>query len=296
MRTDIEFLTADGVCLRGWHYVPEGSGPFPTVVMAHGFAGVKEMHLDKFAERFVDAGLAVVVYDHRRFGSSDGTPRQELDPWLQVRDFSEAVTFAATLPETDPERIGAWGTSFAGGHVLVLAGEDRRIRAVACQVPLISGSECARRLVPAPMLAQVQLMQQADRVHRMKGGEPAMIPVVSEDPMAPSVLSTPDAWPFFEEHGLDTPFINEVTLRSMEYAGGYEPGLLVERISPTPLLMIVGDNDLLCPTDLQLDAYARAREPKRLVLFRGGHFDPYVGEAFEQASAAAAAFFAEHLA
>ena len=75
MRRDIEF-NADGVTLRGWFYKPKkGKGPFPCVVMAHGFSGTKEMSLDKFAEAFVAGGLSVLVYDNRCLGASDGEPR-----------------------------------------------------------------------------------------------------------------------------------------------------------------------------------------------------------------------------
>jgi uncharacterized protein len=66
MRTDIEFRTRDGLTLRGWHYLPDGgSGPVPTIVMAHGFSCVKEMFLDRYADVFVAAGLGVLVYDNR---------------------------------------------------------------------------------------------------------------------------------------------------------------------------------------------------------------------------------------
>jgi uncharacterized protein len=82
MRKDIAFKTTDGTTLRGWHYLPDDSGKHPTVVMAHGFSAVKEMYLDKYAEAFAEAGLAVLVYDNRNFGASDGEPRQEIDPWL----------------------------------------------------------------------------------------------------------------------------------------------------------------------------------------------------------------------
>jgi alpha-beta hydrolase superfamily lysophospholipase len=94
MRKDIEFKTTDGTTLRGWHYLPDSPGKHATIVMAHGFAGVKEMYLDKFAEAFAKADLASVVYDNRNFGASDGEPRQEIDPWLQIRDYSDAITFA----------------------------------------------------------------------------------------------------------------------------------------------------------------------------------------------------------
>jgi uncharacterized protein len=86
MRHDVEF-NAEGVTLRGWRYVPDGApGAVPAIVMAHGFSAVKEMYLDAFAEVFAQAGLAALVFDNRNFGASDGEPRQEIDPWAQVRD------------------------------------------------------------------------------------------------------------------------------------------------------------------------------------------------------------------
>ena len=79
MRSDIEFSAA-GVTLRGWLYLPDqGKGPWPLVVMAHGFSAVKEMGLDDYAEVFCAAGLAALVYDNRNLGASDGLPRQEID-------------------------------------------------------------------------------------------------------------------------------------------------------------------------------------------------------------------------
>src|ERR1700722_6464477 len=130
MRKDIEFKTQDGLTLKGWHYLPDRlSGKVPTIVMAHGFSAVKEMYLDKFAEAFAAAGLNALVYDNRNFGDSDGTPRLEIDPWAQVRDYRHAIPYAITLPETDASRIGIWGSSYSGGHVLVVGAIDRRVKA-----------------------------------------------------------------------------------------------------------------------------------------------------------------------
>src|ERR1700749_4459370 len=114
-RRDVEF-DAEGTVLRGWVYPgADATGAAATGVMAHGFSAVKEMYLDSFAGVFAAAGLNVLVYDNRNFGASDGEPRQEIDPWAQVRDYRHAITYAGTLPEVAPGRIGIWGSSYSGG-------------------------------------------------------------------------------------------------------------------------------------------------------------------------------------
>src|SRR6478672_3295566 len=274
MRKDIEFKTEDGIKLRGWHYLPEKrTGEVPIIVMAHGFSAVKEMYLDRFADAFAAAGLGALVFDNRNFGASDGEPRQEIDPWQQVSDYRDAITFAETLPETDPARIGIWGSSYSGGHVMVVGAIDRRVKCVVAQVPLASGHDNARRLIRADYLAGVQQMFADDRRARMAGKPPAMIPVVAEDLAAPSALPTPDSWKWFTE---------------------YEPGSYAAFICPTPLMMVVALGDVLTVADLALGAYERALEPKRLVTLPGGHFDAYVKD-FEASAGPATEWFTQHL-
>ena len=295
-RRDIEF-DAEGVTLRGWFYDADGaSGAAPTVVMAHGFSAVKEMYLDRFAEAFAAAGLSALVFDNRNFGASDGEPRQEIDPVQQVRDYRHAITYATTLDEVDPTRIGAWGSSYSGGHVLVLGAIDRRVKAVVAQVPLVSGSANIAELVRADFRAGFRQMFDDDRAARFRGDPPAMVPVVAEDPLAPSALPTPDSWTWFTETGKTRApsWKNEVTLRTVEMLGEYEPAAYIARISPTPLLMVVAREDHLTPAHLAIDAYERAREPKRLAILPGGHFDAYVN-GFDEASAPARDWFVQHL-
>jgi hypothetical protein len=267
-----------------------------TIVMAHGFSAVKEMYLDRFAEVFAAAGLGALVFDNRNFGASEGEPRQEIDPWEQVRDYRDAITFAETLAETDAQRIGIWGSSYSGGHVLVVGAIDRRVKCVAAQVPLISGHNNARRLIRADYWAAVQGMFDADRRNRYAGKPPAMIPVVAQDPAAPSALPTPDSWSWFTETGKTRApsWRNEVTLRSVEMFTEYEPGSYVGYVSPTPLLMVVALGDHLTVADEALAAYERALQPKMLVALRGGHFDAYVKD-FDAASVPARDWFVEHL-
>src|SRR5919198_4344722 len=168
-RRDIAF-DADGVVLRVWFYSAEGaSGRRPTVVMAHGFSAVKEMYLDSFAEVFAAAGLNVLVFDNRGFGTSDGEPRQEIDPWAQVRDYRHAITFTCTLAEVDRSRIGIWGSSYSGGHVLVVGAIDRRVQCVVSQVPLISGYRNILRLVRADLVEGFRGQREAERRARLLG-------------------------------------------------------------------------------------------------------------------------------
>ena len=195
--------------------------------MAHGFSAVKEMYLDRFAEVFAEAGLGALVFDNRNVGASGGDPRQEIDPWEQVRDYRDAITFAETLPATDADRIGIWGFSYSGGHVLVVGAIDRRVKCVAGQVPLISGHNNARRLIRADFWAGLHRMFDDDRRNRYAGKPPAMIPVVAEDPLAPSALPTQEFLVLVvhrDRSDRAPSWRNEVTLRSVEMFTEYEPG------------------------------------------------------------------------
>jgi hypothetical protein len=295
-RRDIEF-DAEGVTLRGWFYPAEGStGTAPTIVLAHGFSAVKEMYLDKFAETFAAGGLNALVFDNRNFGDSDGTPRLEIDPWAQVRDYRHAITYATTLPEADG-RIGIWGSSYSGGHVLVVGAIDRRVKAVVAQVPLISGYDNLRALVRSDFIDGFREQFDADRMARFHGKEPAMVPVVAENPLDPAALPTPDSWQWFTETGKTRApnWKNEVTLRTVEMLGEYNPVDYIAQISPTPLLLLPARNDVLTPSAFAIGAYEQAREPKKLVILPGGHFDAY-GKGFDASSGPALAWFREHLA
>ena len=295
MRHDIEF-DAEGTTLRGWLYVPDNAtGPVPTIVMCHGYSAVKELFLDAYAEVFCEAGFAALVYDNRCLGASDGEPRGEIDPWAQVRDYRHAITYARTREEVDGDRIGIWGSSYSGGHVLVVGAIDRRVKCVACQVPLISGHENARRLVRADLIAPTQAMFEADREARYRGEAPMMLPVVAPEG-EPSALPTADSYEWFTTSGQERApsWINECTLRSVEMFWEYEPGTYLPWISPTPLLMTVAAGDHLTVSDMAIAAFERAREPKKLEILGGGHFDAYVAD-FERSSGVARDWFVTHL-
>jgi uncharacterized protein len=300
VRTDIEFKTSDGVTLRGWHFTPEGEGPFATIIITAGYSMVKEMGFEWVAEQFVAAGLAALVYDHRNLGASEGTPRFEIDPIEQIRDTRDAITFLETLPATDKDRIGLWGTSYSGGHALVVSATDRRIKCVTSQVPMVSGHKNVRTAISQLNLPHIRKGFDEDRRARARGEAPAMIPIVAEDLTQRCLFPTPDSWAYFGPYVQDqekTVWRNECTLRSVEYYTDYEPGIFAPYISPTPLLMIVALDDVMAPPELALAVYETALHPKKLHTLKNGHYDPYGpnGPDLVEATNVARDWFVEHL-
>ena len=293
-REDVEFPVEGGVTLRGWLFVPDGPAPHPAITMAHGFAGVKEHGLERFARAFADAGFVVLAHDHRGFGASGGSPRFDVDPWAQIADWRRAISFLESHPAVDADRIGLWGTSYAGGHAIVLGATDRRLRAVVAQVPTISGYQQSLRRVPPDQLPALEAAFADDERHQFQGAPPATQAVVSADPAVPAAYRSADAVAFYNQPVPEGVWENAVTLRSTRAARMYEPGSWVSRVSPTPLLIIVGLHDTITVADLALSAYEQALQPKRLVTIEGDHFDPYLRR-FADASSAAVAWFTEHL-
>jgi fermentation-respiration switch protein FrsA (DUF1100 family) len=134
----------------------------------------------------------------------------------------------------------------------------------------------------------------ADEQAQLRGNPPATHLIVSSEAGSTAAYKALDAVNFYLQPVPDGIWRNEVTLRSTRWARMYAPGDFIERVSPTPLLMVVADHDHVAVTDLALKAFERALEPKHLVMIKGGHFDPYVRE-FKAASEAAVGWFKAHL-
>jgi fermentation-respiration switch protein FrsA (DUF1100 family) len=284
MRTDLHFQ-ANGLSLAAWLYLPAGTGPHPLIVLSHGFSALMEMGLDRYAARFQSAGFACLVYNHRNFGGSAGQPRHDIDPWQQVADMREAISFARTLPDIDGTRIGLWGTSYAGGHALVVAALDRRVRCVVSQVPLVEGYQTLRSWVPDAAWPKMQERFIEDRDAHYRGA-----PLRTTKP----AREGSDTWDWVQATDVGHLYPNEITQRSLEMLGSYEPGQFMARIAPTPLLMVLATQDEQTPYAGQCAAFARAGNPKRMVALDCKHYDPYTRQ-FEAACTAARDWFTTHL-
>lgn len=282
-RENVEFLS-EGYVMRGWLYVPEGRGPFPAIAAGHGFTGVKEgfLHHD-YPGVFAEAGFMVLAFDYPCSGESDGPLRGELDPIAQQRAYQDAVTYLCDRSDVDAGRIGLWGTSYGGGHVLAVGAHDRRVRCIVSQVPTISGYENALRRYTPDGFVRKRAEWAQDRLDRRNGKPPRMLKALADDNMFTRM--PPECSVHLDTH---------VTERTMEMYAEYEPAAFIERIAPTPLLMIIASEDTMTFTDQELAAYARAREPKSLLMVQGDHRVVYFEE-FERTANAARNWFLAHL-
>ena len=301
-RFDVEFPAHDGVTLRGWLFRPDGAGatPGPAVVMAHGFSATRAMALDRYAEVFADGGLTVLAYDHRGLGTSDGEPRQVIDPWAQCRDYRAAVTWLGADAGVDDARIGIWGSSFAGGEVLVVGAVDRRVRAVVANVPWsgLPGTDYGD--TDAAFEALRAALDDPQGPGAAAPVDPAGPVAVVDEPggTLPAFLPQPESSEWFLRVGpaSDSGWENRVWFGvPPDDAPTFDPGVAVDHLAPTPLLMVVATEDNLAATDVALAAFERAGEPKALEVVEGHHFIPYDGEAFTRASTRARDFFVDAL-
>lgn len=280
---------SDGLRLSGVLYLPDGPGPHPGVVLCHGFTGIKELILPDYARRFAGAGYAALAFDYRGFGESEG-PRGRLIPWEQVRDIRNAITFLQCQPQVDPGRIGVWGTSYGGAHAPCVAGVDSRVRCAVGQVGFGDGERLFQRKTGESERQALFAMLEADRRQRVLTGQSTMI-----DPL--QMLSDEDSVRFFSEAVKALPQLRcQIPLETAEATLEYKPEEVVQRIAPRALLLIAVEHDLPCPKEEYESLYAKAGEPKKLVVLPGlRHYDVYAGEPLERTAQLAIDWFQQHL-
>jgi hypothetical protein len=284
-RTDVEF-ESQGATLRGWRYEPDGPGPHPAVVMAPGLTAVKEMFLDDYAARFCAAGFMTLAYDHPGFGASGGTPRQCADPYLQIQGYRDAIAWLRTSPAIDPHRVGAWGSSFAGGEVIVLAAEDDAgVAAAVAQVPYLEPGSASLSNGVIGAITTAFLSGDLDRC-------------------VPAVCDTADGFGLMHADGASAWFTrvaaerapawrNEICLRGVVACAAYQPVDHLARVR-VPLLLLPAAADTLTPAGEALARAGPLPATVSIVTLPGNHFDAY-GASFEAGCAEAIAFFTTHL-
>ncbi|OBI46030.1 alpha/beta hydrolase [Mycobacterium kyorinense] len=279
--------------ISAWLYRPDSTGITPLLVMAHGLGAVRTMRLDAYAERFSAAGYACLVFDYRNFGDSEGQPRQLLDIRMQQQDWIAAVAYARTLAGVDHDRIGLWGTSFSGGHVIATAARLPGIAAVVAQCPFTDGIASARTLNPLTT-ARITALGVRDVVAAGLGRPPVMV-ATAGNPGEVALMNTPDAYPGYMRlvpEGAQLP--NQVAARVGPKIMTYRPGRLAAKI-PCPILFCVCETDSVAPAG-PTQRYAAEAPRGEVKTYPEGHFAIYVDDAFERVIADQLAFLDRHLA
>jgi dienelactone hydrolase len=289
-RSEVRFACGEDEC-AAWLYLPEGARPAPVVVMGHGLGAIKEMRLDAYAERFVAAGYACLVFDYRHFGESGGDPRQLLSVARQLEDWKAAIGYAKSHPELDPDRVAIWGSSFGGGHAIATAAEVDVAAAIA-QCPFTDGI-ASTLTIPMRTSARIVVRALRDLLAARRGRPPVMV-ALADEPDTTALMTAPDVVPGFLTLVPDgVVFRNEVAARVAFDILRYRPGARAARVR-CPLHVTVCDQDSVAPARTTTRLVGRA--PRVEVLHRPvGHFDIYTGEEFERVVAEQVAFLRRHV-
>lgn len=294
-RQDIQF-SSQGTTCRGWLTYPAGAArqAVPLVLMAHGFGGTRDMHLEPYAQRFNAAGLATLIFDYRSFGASDGLPRNRLDPQDEIADWHAALAYVRTLPNVDTTRIALWGTSFAGGLVVSVAAQDGNVAATVSQCPLLDGFAAALAVMHyagSLSLLRVSAHGLFDIARATFGGKPHYIPIVAKTGSVGAMTSN-DSWDGYMK--LATPgFRNEVTARTALLVPAFRPIRDAARVR-CPALLQICEQDTVAPVSA-VEKAARRMPKAEVARYPVGHFDVYAGPDFERSVADQSAFLVRHL-
>ena len=290
---------SDGVACYAKLFFPKGfapAGKIPGVVLGQGWAG-SHFSIEKYGARFAERGLVAMVIDYRGWGSSDGfisqgqpsvsrgdreptrddkrftnttadvvLKRTRLIPMKQAEDYRNAISYLQGEPGVDPNRIGIWGSSFAGGNVIVVSALDSRVKAVVGQVPAIGGKNSPAGPVP---LSGRLLDDAIKRARTGQGGE--------------------------FETGFSTRRM--VDIETQQMVAEYRPFHYLKGVGDRPVLLIPAEKDeLINNRDNAYAALDVLTGPKKLIDVPGiTHFEMYIGEAFEISSNAAAKWFRQYL-
>ncbi len=287
---DSRFLSGGMKC-AGSLYLPEAEKP-PVVVMAHGFGAERSFRLPAFAERFVEKGMAVYLFDYRNFGDSPGEPRNLVSPRRHVADWGAAIAHVRGLREVDGGRMGLWGTSFSGGHVMVAAAKFAPVKAVVSQVPFVDGVATAFGFKPAFV---VRAVAHALRdLATLATARPAhLVPIVG-DPDEFAMMNTPDSRPGYMALVPEgTAWRNECPARAGLTLTAYRPVMYAGKINCPALIVLAEKDSLISPGSVRRTA-AKIRNAT-VAPMPVGHFDVYVGDWFEKVVELEGEFLRENL-
>lgn len=267
-----------------WLFRPAG-GPdlaAPRVVLGTGASCVYDQGLAVYAERFAEAGFAALAFDYRHFGESGGEPRSLMLAGRQREDWRAAIRLARGLDGVERGRIALWGYSLGGAHVQALSISEPGIAAAICVAPVVSGLHSLLHMGGVRHVARLAGAGLRDGARALRGAAPYRVPAAGP-PGSAGLLNSPGSQPGFE--AVTPPgstWRNQLCARAA-LAPPYRLQRKVRNI-PCPILYCIVEDDDVNPPELGKQAAEHAPQGE-LELYPGGHFDPFLGDAFERISA-----------
>ena len=289
---------SEGVACYGKVFYPKGfdaTKKTPAVVLGQGWAGT-HVSIEKYAAAFAKHGLVAMAIDYRGWGNSEGTARvispvnlgggmekdekrheivknatvwikrTKLDARDQQDDYRNAISFIQGEPGVNPDLIGVWGSSYAGGNSLAVAGQDARVKVIAVQIPGIGGDPTGTKPqnYAGPILA--------DAIKRARTGQGA------------------EMW---------TGYSRSLLIDSEMLEANRENNTLqwAKNIGTRPFMVVVAQYDeLINNNNAGKAAIDMATGPKEYIVVPDiTHFEMYSGKPFEISSEAAARWFTTYL-
>ncbi|MDC4482260.1 alpha/beta hydrolase [Acinetobacter baumannii] len=282
---DQEMIAAD-------FYIPKTNNKSAVIIMAHGFAGLRQFKLIQYAQRFAQAGYAVILFDYRYWGGSTGKPREMISINSQLEDWKTMIQYASTCKFIDNRRIVLWGTSLSGGYALSLASELKNIQAIMVQIPYVDGAETAK-LYPLQRYPQALKLSSQDYMGSKMGLNPKRLPVVDQYKLC--FMPTADSYyGYLSIVNPDYYWSGEVPARVFFNLMHYRPIQLVRQIN-IPVLFIAAQHDSLIPIESSREAATNIAPFVSYHEWDMKHFDIYHGSWFEKAVTTQLEFLHQHI-
>jgi hypothetical protein len=262
---------SNGLRLDADLHLPDDDGagaPYPVVIACSGYQGQKVIHPQRFARALNPLGYAVLAFDYRGFGLSEGE-RGRLVPQEWAEDIRAGIDRLSAVGDVDLARLALAGWGLGGGVVVAEAAEDPRVRAVACLNGIGDGTRSTRAMHDEASWSRLLRRIEADRARRATTGRSEIT-----DPWDIVRLDLDGRTDgYVEEQLYRAPgFGTGVTLESAEYLLRFAPERMVARLAPRPLLIVHGAQNELHKLVEARSMFDNAGEPKRLELLENsGH-------------------------
>lgn len=276
----MSFLSEGETC-RGDLYLPLPTNRPPLVIMAHGFGGERTFALPSYARYFAERGIAVLLFDYRCFGTSDGELRNWISPRRHKQDWKAAIEFGKSLRQIDAGRIALWGTSLSAGHVVAVSAGRSDVRALSLLVPFSDGFSVPLYL-PFLFVLKAVLRGILDVVLSVFG-KAHTVPIYEKSDRF-GLLNTPECW---EGYGSivdpNSSWKNRAPARVALTITMYRPILHAKQVK-CPVFIVAGEEDTLAPFPT-VKKLARKIPGSMMMVLPTGHFETYTGDWFEKAAA-----------